>query len=164
MALVERVQRYLDRNDMPFKVIPHREAFTAQEVAESTHVAGRQLAKVVVIREGAAIFFMAVLPASCHVDFGVLRRVTGRQELTLATEEEARKLFPDCEMGAMPPFGSLYGIPMYLDRCFWEREEIFFQAGNHHEVVQMRFHDYLPLARPLAGEFCLHEKLELAER
>jgi Ala-tRNA(Pro) deacylase len=163
MALVERVERYLVRNDVPYRLIPHREAFTAQEVAQSTHVAGRQLAKVVVIREGKSIYFMAVLPASCHVDFGVLRRNTGRQEMTLASEDEVRKLFPDCEAGAMPPFGNLYGLSMYLDHCFWEREEIFFQAGNHHEVVQMRFQDYLPLARPLAGSFCLHERLEPVE-
>ncbi len=159
MALVERVARLLEQNEVQYQVLPHREAFTAQEVAQATHVAGRQFAKVVVLREARESYVMAVLPASQHLDLDRMRHQTGRQGLLFADEAEIVKLFPDCEPGAMPPFGRIYGLPMYLDGCFWKEEEFYFQAGNHREVVRVRFKDYERLARPIAGNFCLHEAL-----
>ncbi len=156
MAINERVSRLLEQNRIEYEILPHREAFTAQEVAQTTHVSGRALAKVVVVREPAGAYLMAVLPASCHLDLNLLEQMTGHRGSVLATEDELKRLFPDCELGAMPPFGRLYGMPMYLDHCFWKASEFFFQAGNHHEVVRMDFEDYVQLARPLAGEFCLH--------
>lgn len=159
MACLDRVTGLLDEKGLPYAILPHREAFTAQEVAHASHITGWKLAKVVVVREGLRGFFMAVLPASAHLDFGILRRVTGRKELGLATEDELRRLFPDCDAGAMPPFGALYGLPMYLDGCFRSSKEIYFQAGNHRELVRMRFADYERMAGPIAGEFCLHESL-----
>uniref|UniRef100_A0A832I4A2 YbaK/EbsC family protein n=1 Tax=Eiseniibacteriota bacterium TaxID=2212470 RepID=A0A832I4A2_UNCEI len=162
MALNERLVRLLDEQGASFAIVPHRVAFTAQEVAHASHVSGWKVAKVVVVREGLRNYLMAVVPASAHLDFGILRRMTGRKELGLANEEELRMLFPDCDPGAMPPFGNLYGMPVYLDACFRDARDIYFQAGNHAELVRMRFADYEALAGPFAGEFCLHEEHALA--
>lgn len=162
MALNERLVRLLDENGVPFAIVPHRAAFTAQEVAHASHVSGWKVAKVVVVREGLRGFLMTVIPASAHLDFGILRRMTGRKELGLATEEEIRLLFPDCDPGAMPPFGNLYGMPVYLDACFRDQRDFYFQAGNHTELVRMRFRDFENVAGPFAGEFCLHEEHALA--
>jgi Ala-tRNA(Pro) deacylase len=159
MACNERLQRLLDEKQVWYEVLPHREAFTAQDVAHTSHVSGKKLAKVVVVREGARSFFMCVMPASAHLDFTILKRMTGRKDLGLASEEEMGRLFPDCDSGAMPPFGDLYGMPFYLDACFRDEAEIYFQAGNHHEVVRMRFADYERLAGPPVGMFCMHGAL-----
>jgi Ala-tRNA(Pro) deacylase len=156
MAINERVMRLLEQHKVEYEVLPHREAYTSQEVAETVHVKGCRVAKVVVAREPSGSYLMLVVPATCKVDLALLSRQTGRAGTMLAHEEELQRLFPDCELGAMPPFGRLYGMPMYLDRCFRRSPEILFQAGNHHEVVRMDLEDFLELARPLAGEVCLH--------
>lgn len=156
MAITERVRRLLDDAQVDYEVLSHREVFTSQEVAQSVHVAGRTLAKVVVVRETSGQYLMAVIPATCHLDLGALVRETGRPGVVLAGEEDLRRLFPDCEPGAMPPFGRLYGMPMYLDHCFRKEPRLCFQAGNHHEVVRVDTEDFLGLVRPLAGELCMH--------
>ncbi len=156
MPITERVMKLLEQSKVEFEVMPHREAFTSQEVAQSVHVAGRMLAKVVVVREPSGSHLMVVIPASCHVDLDRLCHETGRPGTVLADEADLGRLFPDCELGAMPPFGRLYGMPMYLDQCFRRTPTIVFQAGNHHEVVSMDTEDFIDLVRPLAGEFCVH--------
>jgi Ala-tRNA(Pro) deacylase len=158
MAINERLRHLLEQNRVEYEVLPHAEAFTSQEVAQSVHVTGRVVAKVVVVREPAGGHLLVAVPASCRLDLAILRRETGRPGLVLATERELQTLFPDCEVGAMPPLGRLYGLPMYLDRCLERSSTILFQAGNHHEVVRMATEDFLRLARPLAGELCLHEE------
>jgi Ala-tRNA(Pro) deacylase len=156
MAVNSRLLALLVRSRVEYELVPHREAFTAQEVAHTVHVRGRRLTKVVVVRAGRERYLMVALPASCHVDLAVLARVSGHRELDLATESEIRRVFPDCELGAMPPFGHLYGLPLYLDACLAEQDEIQFQAGNHHEVIRMNFTDYERLARPFARIECVH--------
>ena len=162
MSCIERVKRLLDQHQIRFDLIPHREAFTSQEVAQTTHVPGRRVAKVVILREDDRSFIMAVLPASEHLDLQVLRHMTGRPGVTMAGEDDLKRLFPDCELGAMPPFGPLYGLPAYVDACFWEEEDFYFQAGNHHEVARIRFKDYERVAGPFAGEYHLHEVMRAA--
>jgi Ala-tRNA(Pro) deacylase len=162
MAIAERLQQLLDEAAVHYVVRPHSEVFTAQEVAASTHVPGLHLAKVVVVRGPDHYGMLAVLPACCRVDLKALARVTGRERLTLVPEREFAPLFPDCQPGAMPPFGNLYGLPVYLDQCLRSREDLVFQAGNHHEVVRMRFADYEQLTQPVVAEFCLHEPREAA--
>jgi Ala-tRNA(Pro) deacylase len=157
MPCIERIRQLLDDKRIDYQVIPHREAFTSQEVAQATHVPGRRVAKVVVLREARGSFVMAVLPASEHLDLSVFRHMTGRQGVSMAGEVELTRLFPDCELGAMPPFGKLYQLPTYVDACFWNSEDFYFQAGNHHEVLRMRFADYERIAGPFAGQFHLHE-------
>jgi len=157
MACVERVKRLLEQNQVSYQVVPHREAFTSQEVAETSHVPGRRLAKVVLLRDTKGAHLMAVIPAQEHIDLPLLQRASGRPGVAMAAEDEIKRLFPDCEVGAMPPFGNLYQLPTYLDACFRGEEDFYFQAGNHHEVVKLKFRDFERLIQPLAGESHLHE-------
>lgn len=156
MAVNSRLLALLVRSRVEYELFPHREAFTAQEVAQTSHLRGRQLAKVVLVRSGRDRYLMAIVPASSHVDLAVLGRITGHKDLVLANEGEIQRMFPDCEIGAMPPFGSLYVVPACLDACFVEQDHIAFQAGNHHEVIRMAFPDFARLAGPFAHVQCLH--------
>ena len=158
MGLNARLRQFLDDRNVPCATMPHREVFTAREVATATHVAERELAKVVVVRGEGGGHLMVVLPPSCRIDLQAVRHATGRRHLALATEAELGQLFPDCEMGAMPPFGNLYGMPVYVDGCLKRAGEIFFQAGNHHEVAHLPYGEYERLTTPVVGEFCLHER------
>lgn len=158
MALNERLRHFLDEQGIEYTVLPHREVFTAQEVAAASHVPGRELAKVLLLREHPGDYLMMVLPAPCRVDLAAVRAASGKRKLSLASEAEMQTLFPDCETGAMPPFGNLYGLPVYIDNCFSRTEPFFFQAGNHHEVVRMAYGEYERLVKPVAGEFCLHAR------
>lgn len=159
MAVNSRLLGLLAKSRIEYELMPHREAFTAQEVAQSAHIRGRRLAKVVLVRAGRGDYLMAVVPASAHVDLERLGRISGHKHLELATEGEIQRVFPDCELGAMPPFGNLYGLPVYLDACFESEESFIFQAGNHHEVVRMTFPEYERLAGPFAKVACLHHEV-----
>lgn len=158
MALNERLKGFLEKERIDCQVRPHREVFTAQEVAEASAVSGRQLAKVLIVEDEDGRRLMLVLPAPCRVDLAALREAAGTRKLSLTAEESLAGLFPDCEIGAMPPFGHLYGLPVYVDACFPRAQDVFFQPGNHHEVARIRYEDYERLARPVVGEFCLHER------
>ena len=158
MALNERLRKLLEKEKVPYDLLLHRVAYTAQEVAQASHVAGRLLAKPVVVRESENRFYMVVVSAPQHVDLANLHRMTGRPKGRLATEDELRRLFPDCELGAMPPIGRLYDMPLYVDQEFRDHEDIYFQAGNHNEVVKMRFDDFERLAGPFTGEFPVHRE------
>jgi Ala-tRNA(Pro) deacylase len=114
------------------------------------------LAKVLVVRAPGEGPVMVVLPASCRLDLATLARVLGKPSVALVAESEMKDLFPDCEAGAMPPFGQLYGLPVWVDSCFPKAGEFAFQAGNHHEIVRMRYAEYERLARPVVAEFCRH--------
>ena len=157
MALNDRLKHFLAQQKIEYDTLPHREVFTAQEVAATTHVPGQQLAKVVLVREDGKGYLMVVLPAACRLDVSALTAVSGKRKLSLAGEDEVGRVFPDCEVGAMPPFGNLYDLPVYVDACFPREKELYFQAGNHHEVVRMGYGEYERLVRPVVGEFCLHE-------
>lgn len=158
MAMNERLKRYLDQEHARYETLPHREAFTARQVAIESRVPERQLAKVLALEEEGNGHLMVVLPAACRLDLNALRYAAGRHRLSLVREDEMRRLFPDCELGAMPPFGHLYGMPVYVDACLSQAPAIVFQAGNHHEAVRMAYADYARLAKPLLGEFCMHER------
>jgi Ala-tRNA(Pro) deacylase len=159
MAIVERLRRFLEERHVGYRVLPHVEVFTAQEVAERTHIAGRRLAKVVVVKDQEGRHLMAVLPATQHLDLEALGLVSGRRGLTVAPEKELDHVFPDCERGAMPPFGNLYGMEVYLSACLPRTEELAFAAGNHHEVVQMDCRDFERLVKPQVVEVCAEEAL-----
>lgn len=161
MAINLRLKELLDLNKVEYEVVPHPEAFTARQVAFSAHIPGRRLAKVVVLRDGAGSDVMVVLPAWVHLDDSIVQHVTGRRGIRLEEESELKRLFPDCEVGAMPPFGKLYQLPMYVDACFAADpdEDIWFQAGNHHELARMRYRDYDRVARPFYSRACLHPRM-----
>ncbi len=158
MAINDRLKRYLDQERVVHETVPHREVFTAREAAAESHVGERQLAKVLALEEEGDGHLMVVLPAACRLDLTALRHGAGRHKLSLVGEDAIGRLFPDCEIGAMPPFGNLYGMPVYVDACLPRAREIVFQAGNHHEVVRMPYADYERLVKPTVGEFCLHER------
>ena len=156
--ITARVQHFLEEAGIQYEARPHREAFTAQEVARSSHVSGLRLAKVLVAKVQDGGFLMVVLPAGCRIDLAALGDAAGGRELSLAAEAELSMLFPDCDLGTMPPFGALYGLPVYVDACFPRLGEFFFQAGDHREIVRIRYEDFERLARPIVGEFCCHAR------
>jgi Ala-tRNA(Pro) deacylase len=111
-------------------------------------------AKTVMLRDGDGAFLMLALPASCTLDLAAVRRSTGRPALRLAREPEFAPLFPDCAVGAMPPFGALYGLPLLADACLLDGEEILFRGGTHETLVRVRCDDWLSVARPVVGAWC----------
>ncbi len=145
--MCEKLKRYLDENKVGYEVIRHGEAYTAQELAAAMHVKGRLMVKVVIVNSEKG-YIMAALPADRRVDIAALRTALGLKMVALATEEEFKRLFPDCEPGAMPPFGNLYNIPVYVDKVLTEDRDIVFQAGNHYEAVKMGYGDFERLVKP----------------
>jgi Ala-tRNA(Pro) deacylase len=147
MAMLERLQEYLDQNRVTYTHTAHPLAYTAREVAAAEHLPAREVAKAVIFL-GDNGYRMAVLPANRLLDFQELRTVLGFTHARLATEQELAQLFPDCELGAMPPFGNLYGIPVYLDSSLLDDEMIAFNAGTHRDVIHMRIMDFRRLTEP----------------
>jgi Ala-tRNA(Pro) deacylase len=148
----ERLRELLARERAAFELVGHAEVYTAQERAASCHVSGHRLAKTVIVRDGDWVA-MTVVPASAYVDLARLRQVTGRRDLGLANERDFARLFPDCDTGAMPPFGELYGLPVYLDRSLAEGSELVVEAGTHREELRIPTADYLRVARPVVDAF-----------
>jgi Ala-tRNA(Pro) deacylase len=147
-----KLRAFLDENGIKYLSIRHSPAFTAQEIAASAHIPGKELAKAVVVRLDDELA-LAVLPASYRVDFELLRAVSGAKHVDLAGEEEFRDRFAGCELGAMPPFGSLFGMQTYVADVLAEDEEIAFNAGSHTELVQMAYADFERLAKPKVMHF-----------
>jgi Ala-tRNA(Pro) deacylase len=155
MAIARKLKEYLDKSEAPYKVSTHQEVYTAQEVAATLHVPGKDIVKVVIVKtEGK--FIMAVLPADHKVNVDKLRTVLRDPEARLATEGEFKGLFPDCDVGAMPPFGNLYDVGVYVDKSLAEDEEIVFQAGSHVETVKMKYRDFDRLVGPEVIDFGKH--------
>jgi Ala-tRNA(Pro) deacylase len=150
MPILAKLQEFLDANRVRYAVMSHEPAFTAQQVAAAQHVPGKELAKVVMVRAGDR-FLMAVLPATAKLDVHKMPERGAR----LATEHEFQSLFPHCEPGAMPPFGNLYGIPVFVDARLAADQEIVFQAGSHTQTVRMRYADFARLVRPLVDDYAL---------
>jgi len=147
MRALDKLKEFLDSNLVTYEVLTHPLAFTAQEVAAVQHVKGKQLAKVVIARSG-FVFVMLVLPATYHVDLRKARAATGKQDLEIARESEFTSLFSGCEPGAMPPFGNLYNVPVWVDESLAEDEEIVFNACTHTQAIRMRYSDFARLVRP----------------
>jgi Ala-tRNA(Pro) deacylase len=152
MSISPRLQAYLDREWVHYDVLPHPEAFRAAEIAHTLHTPEKEMAKVVIVKVQEQ-FMMTVLPASWNVNLPRLRMVLFTPQVRLATEDEIKDLFPDCELGAMPPFGNLYGLPVYVDQSLTEDEEIVFQAGTHSDAIRMRYWDFAGLVFPVIAEF-----------
>jgi Ala-tRNA(Pro) deacylase len=142
-----RIQDFLQRQHTRYELIHHSRTLTAQETAASAHIRGQTLAKTVMVNLDGCLA-MVVVPASRRVHFGRLCRETGAQTAELATESEFRELFPDCEVGAMPPFGNLYGIEVYVDESLVSDADIAFNAGTHTEIVRMPYSEFERLVAP----------------
>jgi Ala-tRNA(Pro) deacylase len=147
MPMLTKLREFLDKNQVAYQVHSHPQRFTAQEVAEVEHVPGREMAKVVILRAGNE-YLMVVVPAPFRVDIGLVRHKAGKPDLHLATEEEFAALFPQCEAGAMPPFGNLFGMPVWVDEVLAKQKDIIFNAGNHEQAVHMAYADFARLVQP----------------
>ena len=144
---LSKLRDFLDSHSVKYMVISHSLAYTAQGVAALTHVSGKKLAKTVILKID-GILAMAVIPASDHVDLDRIKKLTGAQAVEVATEREFKDAFPDCETGAMPPFGNLYDMAVYADASLGKQEEITFSAGSHRELVRMQWKDIVQLVSP----------------
>jgi Ala-tRNA(Pro) deacylase len=151
MAVATKLKAFLDSKKVVYQVLKHHETFTSQEIAESLHVPGRMLAKVVIVRAD-GVLRMAVLPGDLRVDLRKFAKAVAARDAVLATEAEFKDAFPDCEVGAMPPFGNLYAMRVVVDKTLAEDEEIVFEAGNHHEAIKLLYKDFARLVLPLVAD------------
>lgn len=157
MAVSWRLRQLLTGEYASYRLVAHGARSAARDVADAANVPPRQFAKVVVLRDPAGAFLMVVVPSTTRVRIDTVERTTGRAGLRLAREHELQALFPDCDVGAMPPFGGLYGLPVYVDACFRDQPEFYFRGGAHDEIVGMLFADYESLTRPVFGQWCFHD-------
>jgi Ala-tRNA(Pro) deacylase len=147
-----KLKAFLDSEGVPYVSLTHPPAYTAQEVAASAHVTGKHFAKTVIIQIDGRLA-MAVLPSNRKVVLEDLREITGSDNVRFATEEEFMNAFPDCEVGAMPPFGNLYGLDVYVAPSLEQSEKICFNAGTHTEVISMASRDFERLVHPMVTSF-----------
>lgn len=147
MPLSDQLRKFFDSHQTKYAISSHHTAFTAREVAAAEHLPAREVAKVVVVF-GDGKYHMIVIPANRLVDFQEVRHTLGLSQARLATEDELAKLFPDSELGAMPPLGEFYGLPVYLDSSLLDEDMIAFNAGTHRDVVHMKTEDYRALVEP----------------
>lgn len=143
-----RLHRLLDANHVDYQTIHHRTAYSAQQTAAVAHVPGRELAKAVIVHIDGALA-MVVQNASSMVPLGRVKAATGARDVHLANEQEFRDWFPDCELGAMPPFGNLYGMEVFVTEALTHDDEIAFNAGTHTELIKLRYADFAKLAHPI---------------
>ncbi|HEV2330381.1 MAG TPA: YbaK/EbsC family protein [Verrucomicrobiae bacterium] len=149
---VAKLKEYLDREGVKYAVVSHVPAYTMQKVAESAHIPGKLLAKTVIVKLDGEMA-MAVLPANQKVIMQDLRDMTGAENVKFATEDEFKTHFPDCEIGAMPPFGNLYGMEVFVAESLAGNEEIAFNACSHTEVIRMSYADFDRLVQPKVLNF-----------
>ncbi|TFG88195.1 MAG: YbaK/EbsC family protein [Gemmatimonadales bacterium] len=152
---MQKLKGFLDGHGVRYVVISHSPAFTAQEIAASAHIPGEEVAKTVIVEMDGRLV-MAVVPAPCRVDLERLRQAAGANYVHLASEEDFTARFPNCEAGAMPPFGNLFDMPVYVDKALALDEKIAFTAGTHHELVQVAYEDFQNLVKAEVAEFAVH--------
>lgn len=144
---VQRLKEFLDKNNIKYVVISHSRAFTAAAIGAITHIPGKEIAKTVMVKLDGKLA-MVVVPGSRSIDLNALKAAAPAKTAMIVPEPEFSDSFPDCEVGAMPPFGVLYDLPVYADEMLAKDEEIAFNAGSHRELVRMGFRDWERLVRP----------------
>jgi Ala-tRNA(Pro) deacylase len=144
---LQKLKEFLDSQHVKYVVISHSLAYTAAGIAALTHIPGKELAKTVIVKIDGNLA-MAVVSASQHVDLALVKAVTSAKTVHLATEDEFKESFPDCEVGAMPPFGNLYGMRVVVDESLARDKEIAFNAGSHRELVRIAWEDFEKLVQP----------------
>ena len=154
MPVAAKLKSFLDDHKVPYHVLKHHKAYTSLEIAEALHVPGQDLAKVVMIKAGDDLV-MAVLPANFSVDLEKFAQVVSKDTVYVATEQQFRGTFPDCEVGAMPPFGNLYDVPVFVDVALTQDAQIFFEAGNHLEAIRLKYADFERLVQPRVADFAV---------
>ena len=143
----------LKENKVDYEILHHPEAVTAQRIAQAEHVKGRHHAKIVMVKSGEQ-HLMTVLPADHQIDLKKLKNAVGKA-VSLDSEQEFKPLFPDCAVGAMPPFGNLYGVPTYVDKSLSQEEYIVFEAGTHTDAIKLSYRDYEKIAKPRVEDFAI---------
>ncbi len=144
---LKQLRDLLENQKVKYSSILHSPAFTAQEVAASAHISGKALAKTVIVKADGQLA-MVVLPANSHIDFAELKKALHAEKVDLASESEFKDKFAGCEVGAMPPFGNMYEMPVYLSSELKQQDQILFNAGSHSELMQMSVRDFERLVRP----------------
>lgn len=159
--VIASLTNYLDTHRIPYIVITHSPAYTAQGIAGLTHISGRELAKTVVVKLDGRLV-MAVLPAKYHIDLVALRHAAHARSASLATEDDFKDVFPECETGAMPPFGNLYGLPVFADETLEKDKDVAFNAGTHRDLVRMAWADFKRLVQPTMAMFAAGQTAQAA--
>jgi Ala-tRNA(Pro) deacylase len=152
MAMLARLQHLLEQHHIPYCVMPHTETFTARKTGEVLCIPGETMAKTVIVKAGGR-YLMLVLPADERVDLAKVAALVGANTVRLAREEEVHTLFPDCEVGAMPPFGDLYNLEEWVDHSILQKREIVCEAGTHREAITLRTGDFMALTHPTVAHF-----------
>jgi len=155
MTILKKLRDYFEKNQVAYEVGFHPEVFTAQEIAAAQHIRGKEMAKVIMVKADGKML-MLVLPASYQIDMKKLKKVLKCKKVSMAKEKQFEELFPDCEVGAMPPLGNLYNLEVWVDQVLTEDASIVFQAGNHIETVRIKYSDYARLTNPKVGDFSVH--------
>jgi len=153
MEMPRRLIECLDENKVRYQVLQHPEAVSAQRIAQAEHVKGRHHAKVVIVKASDA-HLMIVLPADHHIDLEKIEKAIGKP-VSLDKEQEFKSLFPDCAIGAMPPFGNLYGLPTYVEEDLAEQDYIVFEAGTHTDAIKMSYGDYEKIVKPKVNDLAI---------
>ncbi len=151
---VKKLKNFLEIQNIKYVTISHSASYTAQEIAASAHIPGKDLAKTVMVKIDGKMAMVA-LSASCKIDFGLLKKTTGANEVGLAEEKEFERMFPECEVGAMPPFGNLYGMEVFVDESLAEDEKIAFNAGTHTELIELAYNDFDNAVKPRTTKLSL---------
>ncbi|HEY6952719.1 MAG TPA: YbaK/EbsC family protein [Bacteroidota bacterium] len=155
--MIRKLTEYLDDKKVKYMLVSHPVSFTAQEIAQSAHISGEEIAKTVIVwMDGSMV--MVVLPGSHMIDFVLLRSQCGARDIELANELEFMDRFPECEIGAMPPFGNLFNMKVFAASSLRERPEIVFNAGSHREMVSMAYEDFERLVNPVVISFSFRRK------
>jgi len=152
MNCKERMQAYLNENGVPFQIKRHSTAYTMPEVAAALHESGKHVAKVVMVAAGEQMA-MCVVPSAYRLNMTQVQHMLGSSKARIAQEHEFSDCFPDCAPGAMPPFGNLYDLPVYVDRALAEQEAMVFRIGTHQHSMKVAYSDFARLAKPSVGEF-----------
>lgn len=150
MSIPNQIKKFLDAHDIRYRHFTHPQAFTASETAEAQHVSGRDLAKAVVVMADDRLM-LAVVPANDRLDVEKLSHLAGASSIRLAREDEFEEIFAGCEVGAEPPFGTLFKLPVWLDASFEDHRDIIFNAGTHTDTIQMSIEDYEEIEKPSVG-------------
>ena len=153
MGIPKQLIDCLNENKVRYEVLHHPEAVTAQRIAQAEHVKGRHHAKVVMVKSGEQ-HLMTVLPADHQIDLEKVEKAIGKTA-SLDREEEFKSLFPDCAIGAMPPFGNLYGLPTYVDKHLAQEEYIVFEAGTHTDAIKLSYRDYEKIVKPQVEDLAI---------
>jgi Ala-tRNA(Pro) deacylase len=158
MPILRKLKEVLDQANISYEVYHHALAYTAQEVVTAQHLSGKEMAKVVMLKVDGDLV-MGVIAASHKINLNTVKGSLGAKEARLASEDEFTSRFPECEIGAMPPFGNLFGLPVFVDPALEKDEYIYFNAGNHVQTVRLKYQDFARLVKPQTARLVEEKKI-----